>query len=204
MPFTWPGGRSANVVAGRDGPGPLLYVTAHLDSVNHAGGPAPGADDNASGVAGVLEIARVLRDRDGLRFVLFGGEEQGLWGSRAYVAAVPAADRPRVAAVVNLDMIGVRNTERPTVLLEGSSRWAGLVDGLAAAATGLDVQVSWTPYASDHVSFLDAGLPAVLAIEGADQANTAVHTAADTPDRLDVDLAAAIVRMVVAFLAART
>ena len=79
-----------------------------------------------------------------------------------------------------------------------------MIDGLASAAaayTGLEVQVSLSPYASDHVPFLDAGLPAVLTIEGADGANTAVHTAGDTVDRVDVDLAAEIVRMNVAYFA---
>jgi Zn-dependent M28 family amino/carboxypeptidase len=213
-PFTWAGGTSANVVAVRAGTGSgdrgLVYATAHLDSVNHAdgpGGPAPGADDNASGAAGLLQIARVLSDQPlaaDLRLVLFGGEEQGLHGSRAYVAALPAADRRRVAAVVNMDMIGVRNTVQPAVLLEGAPRSQALIDGLAAAAaayTTLEVQVSLSPYASDHVPFLDAGLPAVLTIEGADGANTAVHTAGDTLDRVDTALAAGIARMNVAYVA---
>ena len=210
-PFRWAGGTSANVVASRAFGAPSLgYATAHLDSVNHADGPtgpAPGADDNASGAAGLLQIARVLRDQPlaaDLRLVLFGGEEQGLHGSRAYVAALPAADRARVAGVVNMDMIGVRNTGRPTVLLEGAPRSQAVIDGLASAAaayTGLEVQVSLSPYASDHVPFLDAGLPAVLTIEGADGANTAVHTAGDTVDRVDVALAADIVRMNVAYFA---
>jgi hypothetical protein len=210
-PFRWAGGTSANVVA-RVGSGAssLVYATAHLDSVNHADGPtgpAPGADDNASGAAGLLQIARVLRDQPlaaDVRLVLFGGEEQGLHGSRAYVAALPAADRARVAGVVNMDMIGVRNTARPAVLLEGAPRSQGVIDGLAAAAaayTGLEVQVSLSPYASDHVPFLDAGLPAVLTIEGADGANPAVHTAGDTVDRVDVALAVEIVRMNVGYVA---
>jgi hypothetical protein len=210
-PFSWPGGAGANVVASRASGAPsLVYATAHLDSVNHADGPtgpAPGADDNASGAAGLLQIARALRDQPlaaDLRLVLFGGEEQGLHGSRAYVAALPPADRARVAGVVNMDMIGVRNTARPTVLLEGAPRSQGVIDGLASAAaayTGLEVQVSLSPYASDHVPFLDAGLPAVLTIEGADGANPAVHTAGDTVDRVDVDLAVEIVRMNVAYFA---
>lgn len=81
---------SANLIADKMGQGvqcKLLLVTAHLDSVNLAGGigaVAPGADDNASGVAGALEIARILGPRAAnhdLRVILFGGEEQGLRGS---------------------------------------------------------------------------------------------------------------------------
>lgn len=84
-------GTSFNVVADRLGLGVnrrLVLVTAHLDSVNTAGGitaAAPGADDNGSGAAGLLEIGRVLATRSAehdLRLILFGGEEQGLHGSQ--------------------------------------------------------------------------------------------------------------------------
>jgi Zn-dependent M28 family amino/carboxypeptidase len=77
------------VVADRPGtstePRDLILVTAHLDSINFAGGfssDSPDADDNASGSAGTLEIAAVLarcETRHDLRFILFGGEEQGLF-----------------------------------------------------------------------------------------------------------------------------
>ena len=88
---------SRNVIADRSGQGPsgerqVVLVTAHLDSINLSGGasaPAPGADDNGSGSAGVLEMARVLAGgaaRHDLRLILFGGEEQGLFGSERYVA----------------------------------------------------------------------------------------------------------------------
>ncbi|HWW76061.1 MAG TPA: M20/M25/M40 family metallo-hydrolase, partial [Pyrinomonadaceae bacterium] len=138
------GGKSQNVIAERRGGGPgsrgVVLVTAHLDSVNVEGGdaaPAPGADDNASGAAGLLEIARVLKDHAGvqdLRFILFGGEEQGLHGSQQYVASLSAAERGRIRAVVNMDMVATLNTERPAVLLEGANVSQAVIDGLAAAA----------------------------------------------------------------------
>jgi Zn-dependent M28 family amino/carboxypeptidase len=91
------GGKSRNVVAERKGTGSgarkVVIVTAHLDSINLAGGPAasaPGADDNGSGSAGVLEIARALKDHTSsqdLRLILFGGEEQGLFRSDLYAIA---------------------------------------------------------------------------------------------------------------------
>ena len=87
---------SQNVIADKPGQGSgtreVVIVTAHLDSINLQGGPsapAPGADDNGSGSAGVLEIARVFQDHQGihdLRLILFGGEEEGLFGSKHYVA----------------------------------------------------------------------------------------------------------------------
>jgi Zn-dependent M28 family amino/carboxypeptidase len=188
----------------------LVLVTAHLDSINHRGGPAapaPGADDNASGSAGALELAAVLAAHDwrnDLRVILFGGEEEGLLGSLAYVAALPAAERARTAAVLNMDMIGRRNGARPGVMLEGAPVSQRLIDDLATAAatwTDLEVSTSLHPFASDHVPFIDAGIPAVLTIEADDAANTDVHTAGDTADRLDVALAMQILRMNLAVLA---
>ena len=206
--------RSQNVVARRNGSGPeprgSVLVTAHLDSVNHEGdaaSPAPGADDDGSGSAGVIEIARALKDHRGahdLCFVLFGGEEQGLLGSKRFVAAMPPAQRAQVRAVVNMDMVGTRNTPAPTVLLEGAALSQAVIDGLADAAatyTALAVQTSLNPFNSDHVSFLRQGIPAVLTIEGADSANEAIHTARDTLDHIDFGLALEILRMNTAFVA---
>ena len=78
-------------------PWAAVLVTGHLDSINHEGGPdasAPGADDNGSGSAGVMAMAEAVpcsitgAELD-TRFVLFGGEEQGLFGSLAYVDTSP-------------------------------------------------------------------------------------------------------------------
>ncbi|QDC26598.1 Zn-dependent exopeptidase M28 [Georgenia yuyongxinii] len=207
-------GHSENVVADLAGtaeaPRGLVVVSAHLDSVNHADGPdapAPGADDNASGAAGLLELARALVTRrwpHDLRLILFGGEEQGLFGSKAHVAALDEADRGRVRAVLNMDMIARLNTPAPGVLLEGAEVSRTLVDELAAAAatwTSLAVSTSLHPYASDHVPFIDAGIPAVLTIEGNDTANDDVHTARDTLATLYPPLALEILRMNLAVLA---
>ncbi|RSM58366.1 Zn-dependent exopeptidase M28 [Actinoplanes sp. ATCC 53533] len=208
-PVAVAGRETLNVIADKTGTAPeaerrLVYVVAHLDSINQAGGaaaPAPGADDNASGAAGVLELARVFgaatAEHD-LRLVLFGGEEQGLHGSRAHVAGLSGADRSRIAMVVNMDMIGRRNTATPSVLLEGAPVSQSVIDALAQAArdtSDLEVFVSLEPFASDHVSFIDAGLPAVLTIEGEDQLNVDEHTPRDTLAGLDLALAVGILRM---------
>lgn len=206
---------SANLVAERRGGGPdagLVVIVAHLDSVNSQDGPdaaAPGADDNASGSAGLLALARALACFPAvhdLRLILFGGEEQGLLGSRQHVAALAAADRARLRAVVNMDMIATLNTPSPTVLIEGAPLSQPLIDGLAEAAaahTGLVVQTSLNPFASDHVPFIEAGLPAVLTIEGADGANERIHTADDVPAWLTPSLAVEILRMNLAHVATR-
>ena len=144
-PVAFSGRETLNIVADKPGTAPederrLVYVVAHLDSINEAGGvnaPAPGADDNASGAAGVLEIARVLAaavTQHDLRLVLFGGEEQGLHGSRIHVAELTDADRSRITMVVNMDMIGRLNTAAPSVLLEGAAVSQHVIDALAQAA----------------------------------------------------------------------
>ena len=227
------GGRCRNVIADRPGTGPeprdVVLVTAHLDSINLSTGPesppgsadaqgggsgtlpaadepAPGADDNGSGSAGLLALARALAGRStplDLRLILFGGEEQGLFGSLAHVAELPAAERTRIRAVLNMDMIGGRNTPEPGVLLEGAEVSQDVIDALARAAatyTGLAVSTSLRPFNSDHVPFIDAGIPAVLTIEADDSANTRPHTANDTVDAVDADLAVEILRMNLAYL----
>jgi Zn-dependent M28 family amino/carboxypeptidase len=103
-------------------PDSLVLVTAHFDSTaaSNPGGyhpasdPAPGSDDDASGVAAVLAIAETFaklralyRPKHTLRFVLFNAEEQGMIGSKAY-ARNQAAQRANITAVFHMDMIGYR------------------------------------------------------------------------------------------------
>ncbi|HEY9315194.1 M28 family metallopeptidase [Williamsia sp.] len=208
-------GSSANLVAHLPGHGTgtrhLVLATAHLDSVNEAGRslPAPGADDNASGSAGVLELGAVLAGRswdNDVVLILFGGEEQGLLGSIEYVAALTSEERNHISAVINMDMIGRRNSATPGVMIEGGEKSQTLMNDLVAAAgtyTHLAVATSLNPFASDHVPFIDAGLPAVLTIEADDRANTDVHTDRDTIDTVDPSLAMEILRMNLAVLAGR-
>ena len=168
---------------------------------------APGADDNGSGSAGVMEIARVFSGFSGpheLQFVLFGGEEQNLFGSRQFVDNLSHQDRARLIAVINMDMIGVRNAEPSTVLIEGSPVSRNVMDGLAvraAAHTDLVVRTSENPFASDHVPFINEGLPAVLTIEGDDSQNGAIHTPDDVLDLISADYARDILRMNVGYIA---
>jgi hypothetical protein len=207
-----PQGATFNVIAERPGRGAqrgLVVLCAHLDSVNHEDpdGPAPGADDNASGSVAVTAVATALRGLDlthDVRFVLFGGEEQGLHGSRHFVSQLSQADRSRLRGVVNLDMVASRNTAHPTVLLEGHAISRDLVAQLGTLAgtyTKLAVQTSFSPFASDHVPFIEAGLPGLLTIEGNDSAYPHEHTARDTIDRLDAALFLEITALDLSFVA---
>ena len=104
---------SRNVIAETEGgdPDKVIVVGAHLDSV----GVGPGIQDNGSGSAAILEIAEKLRGvypRNKLRFVWFSAEESGLLGSEDYVATLPEAERDKIAAMLNFDMIASPNFVR--------------------------------------------------------------------------------------------
>ncbi len=211
------GSPSRNVLAERKGHGTgsrkVVLITAHLDSINISGGPAapaPGADDNGSGSAGLLEMARAFsehRNTHDIRFILFGGEEQGLFGSRKYVSTLSSKEKPRILSVVNMDMIGTLNTSTisgRSVMLEGALLSQRVIDGLSEAAatyTDLRVETSLNPFASDHVPFINTNIPAVLTIEGADNTNGNIHSGKDTIDHINYDFAVEILRMNVAFVA---
>jgi Zn-dependent M28 family amino/carboxypeptidase len=206
---------SLNIIADKRSRGSgkrnVVIACAHLDSINLKGGvsaSAPGADDDGSGSAGVLEIAAAFRDHEAahdLRLILFGGEEEGLFGSKTYVASLSAAERARIRMVVNMDMIGSLNSASRSVLLEGAPLSQSVIDKLSDAAqtyTSLTVQTSLNPFASDHVPFINATVPAVLTIEGADNANKNIHSEKDTIDTIDYELALEILRMNIGCIAA--
>lgn len=152
-----------------------IVIGAHYDHLGRSGNGSldskqtavhPGADDNASGTAGVLALARTFAAAGGtprtLVFVLFAGEELGLLGAGAYVRA-PAVPLDRTAAMVNLDMIGRMRDRRVDVGGVGSAH--GLDAIVDAAARGLDLQVHRreSPYApSDHASFYPHGVPVLF------------------------------------------
>jgi Zn-dependent M28 family amino/carboxypeptidase len=102
-----------NVIAETKGgdPDKVIVVGAHLDSV----GTGTGINDNGSGSSTILEIAEQLRGvfpRNKIRFMWFGAEESGLLGSEAYVASLDDAERRKIAAMLNFDMIGSPNFVR--------------------------------------------------------------------------------------------
>ncbi|WP_407563936.1 M28 family metallopeptidase [Streptomyces sp. 184] len=86
----------------------VVLAGGHLDSAPEG----PGMNDNASGVAALLETARVLADqplRNRVRFAFWGGEAAGLLGSTQYVGALPAAERERIGLYLNFDMLASPN-----------------------------------------------------------------------------------------------
>ncbi len=166
-----------------------VLVGGHYDSVSIG----PGANDNASGSAAVVELARVISSRPALRrsvaFALFGAEELGLIGS-TYMASNLPFDRPPVA-MLNFDMVGVG-----TGLSIGPGSEAGrpLSDIALRKALALGAPASrFDPgRGSDHAPFADLGLPTVMFYWQPDENH---HTPADQAEQVDPEKALLTVRV---------
>ena len=176
-----------------------VVLGAHYDHLG-LGGPgslAPlarephnGADDNASGVAALLEAARRLAGRRAeLRrdvvFVAFAGEEAGLFGSTALVRQPPAAlQLDQAIAMINFDMVG-RLREKLSVLAgETALEWPGLVRPACRRAS-LECTLSGEGYGpSDHTPFYAAGLPVLHLFTGF---HPDYHRPSDDVDQLNAD-----------------
>ncbi len=168
-----------NVVALLPGADPahraeVVVVGAHFDHLGYGGegSLAPdsrdihnGADDNASGTAGLIEIARALaegpRPDRSVLFIGFTGEERGLWGSAHYVAE-PTVDLERAVAMLNLDMVGRMTGDNVTLFGFGTAtEWDALVDAVNAELEApLTIAKSPDGFGpSDHASFYGEGIP---------------------------------------------
>jgi Zn-dependent M28 family amino/carboxypeptidase len=202
--FTYSGGTYYNVVGIKPGtvhPNDIYIVGAHFDSVNN-----PGADDNASGTAGVVAAARAMSGfqfEDTLIFISFDREEQGLIGSNAWATA-HAGDN--IKGMISLDMIAYNPAGYSnTALLYGRTDpiQTAMVDALATYA-GITASKDGVIDASDHAPFEWQGKPACLLIEGAVWSNPYYHTqsdSVDTPNYIDYDYAARMTMATVGFLA---
>ena len=184
---------TANVVATKRGTTrshEIIVIGGHFDSVPRS----PGANDNASGVATLMEAARVLATVPTARtiqFVPFSGEELGLFGSAAFANE----RRQGVVAMINLDMVGWG--ER---LMVGNSpgRDSSAVDTALQAAQRVGVEVNrFRAGASDHVSFERHGIPTVFFHRGVDPA---YHRPADVPANVDPKHLEEAARLLVALI----
>ncbi|WP_192929760.1 M28 family metallopeptidase [Alkaliphilus serpentinus] len=137
----------------------VLIIGAHYDSVN-----CPGANDNASGVGGLLEIATVLKGVDlpfDIQYIAFGSEEVGLIGSRNNVTTNHLKSSSNVIGMINLDMIGMG--EYLVVLRENSLSDDFLSNIAYKAALDLDIKVvAEFSGRSDHSPYENQGIPVVF------------------------------------------
>jgi len=195
-------GASQNVVGRIEGsskPDEVIVVGAHYDHLGMGGDGslAPGvdaihngADDNASGTAGLLAVAAALQASKPARTVLlvaFGSEEAGLLGSKAFVED-PTTKRERFVAMVNMDMIG-RKGDKP-LLVGGAgtaTEWAPILQATSdALALPLATQQDGMG-PSDHASFYGAGIPVFFLWTGT---HADYHKPTDDADKLDLEGAA--------------
>ncbi|MFY9905197.1 MAG: M28 family peptidase [Terriglobales bacterium] len=147
----------------------------------------PGADDNASGTAGVLELARLLAPqkgqlRRGILFMNFAGEELGLLGSAAWVKD-PTRPLDKAVAMLNMDMIGRIKDQKVYIggVGTGSTLKADVED--AAANSGFKIEYSPGGYSSsDHTSFVAKKIPVLFFFSGL---HSDYHKPSDTWEKID-------------------
>ncbi len=176
-----------NLVAKRNSFAPKLLVGAHLDSI----ALGPGANDNASGVAVLLEVARLVAKtelRDEIAFVAFSGEELGLLGSRAYVQSAPRSEFGAINAMINLDMVG-EGSQLTLLHRTDDSRAAGIA--ATARRQGLVTNTENSREDSDHAPFAHAGVSVFHLFTGIDPY---YHTPSDTADKVQPETLARAAR----------
>jgi aminopeptidase N len=171
-------------------------VCAHLDHLGlgwpdvrkgDEGKIHPGADDNASGVAVMLELARALASGEKpprtIVFAAFTGEEAGRLGSK-YYAGHPAFPLGKMEGVINLDTVGRLGAQKLTALGTGTAtEWQHIFRG-ASFVTGVESRnVPESMESSDQMSFIEKGVPAVQIFTAA---HADYHRPTDTADRIDV------------------
>lgn len=224
---TWP-----NVIAtirtstnerGEAGERPLCVIGAHMDSVARDGGGrgpilspatrAPGADDNASGTAAVLTLAKGLKHwidstrtnlSCDLAFVHFSGEEEGLLGSLAFTHL---QNRAPIVWMVNFDMVAYNKSANPIMNVGYDQRFGNQLTKYfydqSASLKTLLIERNTFIYSSDQIAFWGIGVPAISISEQAcsdlncsepfRNFNPFLHTPEDTSDKLDFDYAANVV-----------
>ncbi len=212
--FTFRGVRLVNLVA-RRGEGPVILLGAHYDTRRFAERdpdparrrePVPGANDGASGVAVLLELARVLRwdtSRYAVWLYFFDAEDQGNidgwpWSVGARYAARQVSPDTDIRAVIVPDMIG--DADQQIYWERRSTPW--LKASLWEVAARLGYGQTFIPQdkytiIDDHLPFLEQGFPAALII---DFEYAAWHTTADTPDKVRPESLARVGRVIEAWV----
>jgi hypothetical protein len=205
-------GRAWNVIGMLPGTDPALreqaaVVGAHYDHLGLGGETSlapsrygtihPGADDNASGVAGVIGLARIFAASGGARrtliFVAFAGEEMGLLGSTQYVRAPPIR-LDRTVAMLNMDMIG--RLRGDALYVFGVDTGKEFREALEAAnrGVGLTLRIRGDGYGpSDHTPFYAKDRPVLMFFTGPHED---YHRPSDTSDKIDAAGLARVLRLI--------
>jgi len=158
--------------------GKHIVVGAHYDGVD-----TPAANDNASGIATVLEAAKILSKENldcDVKFIAFGAEEIGLVGSKYYVESLSSEEKDNIAAMLNLDMVGVGDTLMVHTMDEGVKSLPADLAVSCINKFSLKNERTEQPN-SDHSSFQSVGIPAACFAYGTDNN---YHTDRDTIDNI--------------------
>jgi hypothetical protein len=206
--------RAPNVIAVLPGSDPALrneyvVVSAHMDHVG-VGRPVNGdsiyngADDDASGTTGLLEVAQALsmmreRPRRSVIFLHVSGEEKGLLGS-AWFSDHPTVPLAQIVANVNVDMIGRNNPDSVVVIGKNYSSLGQTANRIGAAHPELRLTLAddiWPQenffFRSDHYNFARKEVPSIFFFSGV---HADYHQPSDEVEKIDTDKAARISRMV--------
>jgi hypothetical protein len=178
-------------------PNQVIMVVGHLDSVGES---FAGADDNASGVAVMLEMARVLKDipnRKTIRFFVTNDEEQNMKGSTFYTKKLEAKkELKNLELVINMDMVAYNANGVVEVETEPEheelAKWFA---DLAFRYTKLKTKITLGAWGSDHVPFLNRGVPSVMTVENWDTKTPCYHLECDKPDTLNYEYAGEIAKL---------
>lgn len=191
-----------NVIAFRPGTtraDEWVLIGGHYDSRNTVNGPGgvlntPGAEDNASGCSGVLEMASIfvnVATERSLVFACYAGEEQGLLGSQAHMQSLlSAGDLPRIKLAVIMDMIGFSGDAEFDILLEssGAPQQLQVLNTFAQLASdyapGSRTVIDTSPCCSDHMPWINQGIPALLTIENDWFQYAHYHRSTDLPQNM--------------------
>ena len=157
-----------------------------------------GADDNASGTAALIELARRLKadgpKKNNYVFIAFSGEEKGLLGSN-YFCKNPTIDLSKVNYMINLDMVGRLKPEEKTLIISGSGtspRWKSLMDSITV--DGLRIKQTESGVGpSDHTSFYLQNIPVLHFFSGT---HPDYHKPDDDANRLNYDGEVSILKMI--------
>lgn len=178
-------------------PEEVIIVVAHFDSV---GKSFAGADDNASGTAVMMEMARVLSsysNKRTLRFFATNGEENGLLGAQHYAKQlVDSGKIKNIVLNVTMDMVGYNSNG--IIELETDSKYEALAqwfNTLAQTYTKLKTKITLGAWGSDHVPFLKAGVSTLLTIEDWSTKTPCYHMECDKPDTLNYNYATEVARL---------
>jgi len=190
-----------------------IMISAHYDSrmedISNSTARAPGADDNASGVSALLEVARILSNVSldhSIIFVLFSGEEQGKWGSTHYADLIDKIDID-LDLLINLDMVGFDSEGTNDFLIEYdngnvvqdndkySRAAANFIKGVAENYTNLNATLGVLGN-SDYLPFEALGYTVIGFHDDGVTKNPNHHTMTDTPDILNYEYLTSVTKLI--------